>query len=136
MDGLKQKDLARYRIESAEERLTAAKVLMEKNLFKDAISRAYYSIFQATRAVLATEKLDAHKHSGVISFFNKHFVKTGIFSREYSKILKSARDLREAGDYDDFYIVTKEEAQSAINNAEKFIKGVKEFLSTCPEDNH
>ncbi|MCL6559792.1 MAG: HEPN domain-containing protein [Firmicutes bacterium] len=128
MDGLKQEDLARYRIESAEERLVAAKILMEKNLFKDAISRAYYSIFQATRAVLATKKLDAHKHSGVISFFNQHFVKSGIFSREFSKILKSARDLREAGDYDDFYLVTKEEAQLAIDNAEKFIKGVKEFL--------
>ena len=131
MAGPKQPDLVKYRIESAEERLEAARVLMKRKLFKDAISRAYYAIFQAARAALATKKLDAHKHSGVISLFNQHFVKSGIFAKDFSKILSSTRDLREASDYDDFYLVSKEEAQEAIDNAEKFIKGVQEFLDIC-----
>jgi uncharacterized protein (UPF0332 family) len=123
-----QPDLVQYKIKSTEERLEATRVLMQRKLFKDAIPRAYYAIFQATRAALATKKLDARKHSGVISLFNQHFVKSGIFTKDYSKILSSARDLREASDYDDFYLVSKEEAQEAVDNAEKFIKGIKGLL--------
>jgi uncharacterized protein (UPF0332 family) len=130
MAGPEQPDIVQYRIESAEERLEAARVLLKRKLYKDAISRAYYAIFQAARAVLATKKLDARKHSGIISLFNLHFVKPETFTRDFSKILSSARDLREASDYDDFYLVSKKEALEAVDNAEKFIKGVKEFLES------
>ncbi|MBU1599651.1 HEPN domain-containing protein [bacterium] len=37
-----------------------------------------YAIFSAARALLATKDLDSSKHSGVISLFNQHFVKTGV----------------------------------------------------------
>ncbi len=131
MAGIDPRDLAQYRIQSADERLKAARVLMKSGLFRDAISRAYYSVFQAARAALATKTLDARKHSGVISLFNQHFVKSGILPKDYGKILKSAKDMRHASDYDDFYLVTKEEAQEAIGNAERFINGIREFLEKC-----
>lgn len=130
MDSLNGKELAIYRLQSAEERLKASRLLLEKQMYSDAVSRAYYAVFQAARAVLATKGLDSRKHSGIIGLFNQQFVKTSILPRDYGKILKSCRDLREAGDYDDFYLVSREEALNAIENASRFIRGIKLFLES------
>ena len=45
-------------------------------------------------------QLDSRKHSGVISFFDKYFVKTGIFRKEFSKIVHKSFDFRQVIDYD------------------------------------
>lgn len=128
MDVVTGKDLAMYRLESAEERLKAARLLLEKQMYADAASRVYYAVFQAARAALAIKGLDSRKHSGIIGLFNQQFVKSGILPKDYGKILKSSRDLRQAGDYDDFYLVGREEALAAVENASRFIRGIKLFL--------
>ena len=68
------KALISYRLESAREKLSAAEDLLEKRHYKDSVSRSYYAIFTAARALLATKRLDSSKHSGVIALFNQHFV--------------------------------------------------------------
>ena len=134
MDPLIGKELATYRLQSAEERLKAARLLLERKMYSDAVSRAYYAVFQAARAVLATKSLDSRKHSGIIGIFNQQFIKTGILPRDYGKILKSCRDLREVSDYDDFYLVSREEAFLSIENASRFIRGIKLYLKTYEND--
>ena len=128
MEPITGKDLAMYRLNSAEERLKAARLLLERQMYADAVSRSYYAVFQAARAVLATKELDSRKHSGIIGLFNQQFVKTGILPKDYGKILKSAKDLRQAGDYDDFFLVSREEALSAVENASRFIRGIRLFI--------
>ena len=134
MDAVTGKDLAIYRLESAEERLKAARLLLEKQMYADAASRVYYAVFQAARAALSTKGLDSRKHSGIIGLFNQQFVKTGILPKDYGKILKSSKDLRQAGDYDDFYLVSREEALAAVENASRFIRGIRLFLSNFQEN--
>lgn len=89
MDTVTSRDLAMYRLESAEERLKAARLLLERQMYADAVSRAYYAVFQAARAALATRDLDSKKHSGIIGLFNQQFVKTGILPRIMEKYLKT-----------------------------------------------
>ena len=48
-------------------------------------SRAYYAAFYAVQAAILTKNMSFSKHSGVISAFNQHFVKTGLFPKEFSK---------------------------------------------------
>jgi uncharacterized protein (UPF0332 family) len=96
------KALISYRLESAREKLSAAEDLFEKRHYKDSVSRSYYAIFTAARALLATERLDSSKHSGVISLFNQHFVKSGEVRKEASKWLERAKLYREQADYGDF----------------------------------
>ncbi|MDA8210428.1 MAG: HEPN domain-containing protein [Clostridia bacterium] len=128
MDQLSTKDLALHRLQSAKDRLRVAEELLERGHYLDAASKAYYAIFQAARAVLATLKLDSRKHSGVISMFNLHFVKSGILPKEFRKIIVSAQDLRLASDYDDFYIISKDEALTTVDDATRFIQGIEEYL--------
>ena len=73
-----QIDLARYRLTDAKEKLASAKILLKEKHFKDSLSRSYYAMFSAVRALLALKELDSSKHSGVISLFNQYFVKTNL----------------------------------------------------------
>jgi uncharacterized protein (UPF0332 family) len=61
--------LVHRRIETAQRRLEAARLLLDKGYTNDALSKAYYAIFAAAKAVLATQGLDSKKHSGVIALF-------------------------------------------------------------------
>ncbi len=70
-------ELSKYRLSSAQENYCIADELIQNGHYKVANNRAYYSIFHAMRAVLALDGVDFKKHSGVIGYFNQHFLKTG-----------------------------------------------------------
>lgn len=122
-------ELVKYRLESARERLRSSQLLLEAGQYKDSIGRSYYAIFTAVRAVLATNEVDFSKHSGVISYFQKEFIKTGKFDIKYSKILQNAFQIRNTCDYDDFYIATKNDAEEQYKNAEEMLITIERFLT-------
>lgn len=121
-------DLANYRLQSAYEDFSSAEDLCRLNHFKVANNRAYYSIFHAIRAVLALEGVDFKKHSGVISYFRQNYIKTGIFDTSLSEIINDASFIRNESDYSDFYIATKEEAESLIMNSKIFLEIMKKHI--------
>ncbi|MFI3175897.1 MAG: HEPN domain-containing protein [Eubacteriales bacterium] len=120
--------LSQYRLEMAMENLEAARVLLKDNQYKSSINRSYYAIFHALRAVTVLENFDSSKHSGIIAFFNRHYVKEGIFGKELSKIIDSSYRLREKADYQDFVIVSKEQAEEQLNKAKIVLELIGEYL--------
>jgi uncharacterized protein (UPF0332 family) len=68
-------DLLRYRIEQAHETLREAEILLGEEALRGAIDRAYYAMFYALLALLATRQLGTSQHSGAISLFDREFVK-------------------------------------------------------------
>ncbi len=78
--------------------------MLEYGKYKLALNRSYYSIFHGMRAVNALDEFDSSKHSGVITHFNQYHVKTGNFSKEASKIIRTASEMREHADYEDFFL--------------------------------
>lgn len=77
-------ELVQYRLASAKEKRESAKLLLDAGLYKDSVGRSYYAIFSSIRAILAIRQVDFSKHAGVISYFQKEYVKTGIFDKKYS----------------------------------------------------
>ena len=71
-------DLSKYRFDSAVDDLDTAKELLRTQKYKASVNRSYYAIFHALRAVTALDDFDSSKHSGIISFFNKNYVKNEI----------------------------------------------------------
>lgn len=120
--------LSRYRFSKAEEDIVAAEVLLDQSIYKSSINRSYYAIFHAMRAITALDEFDSSKHSGVIAFFNQNYVKTEIFDKNASKIIKGASLLREKSDYVDFYIASKQEAVDQLNSAKGFLIMIKTYL--------
>lgn len=81
------RELSKYRLEKAKLELEATNVLIEDELYNQALNRAYYSIFHAMRAVLALDMFDSKKHSGVIAEFNKRYVKTENFDKKFGRMI-------------------------------------------------
>lgn len=124
------KELSGVRLERAEEMLKSAKMNLEQNDLKTSLNRSYYAIFHAMRSVNILDGFDSSKHSGVIAFFNKNTLKTGKINPSFSKTIKSASYCREKSDYDDFYIVSRKEAEEQVRQAEEFVNAVRQYLST------
>lgn len=124
----KKKVYARYRLERAKEEYETAIDMLRNNHFRAANNRAYYSIFHAIRSVLAFDGFDSKKHSGIIAYFRKEYIKSGIFPIEMSDIIGTAFEIRNASDYDDMYIATKAEAEEQIERAKRFYLQVAAYV--------
>ena len=55
-------------------------------------------------------------------------MKEGIFTVEVSKMIGSAFTIRNASDYDDMFIASKEDAKEQIINAEYVYKLIYEYI--------
>lgn len=120
--------LSAHRFGRAKEELQTAELLLKNANFRSSINRSYYAIFHAIRAVNALDGFDSSKHSGVIAHFNQEYVKTGVFEKGASKIIRNASELREQADYEDFYEATQEEASDVFMQASQFISEVERYL--------
>lgn len=123
-----QKDYAKYRLDKSKDDLEASKLLFENGNYRIANNRAYYSIFHALRAVLVFDNFDSSKHSGVIAEFRRRYIKEGVFPIEISKMIGSAFTIRNASDYDDMFIASKDETAEQIANAERIYKMVSGYI--------
>ncbi len=121
-------DLSQYRYDCCLEALEDAKLMFSSGRYKNSLNRSYYSIFYGIRAVNVLDGFDSSKHSGVIAHFNQQYVKTGIFPKEASKIIKLASEKREEADYLDFFVASKDDAESMIEKAEEFQKWIGQYL--------
>ena len=122
-------ELAMYRLEKSKSDLNDAVKTFDLQMYDTASNRSYYAIFHAARAVLALDGKDFKKHSGVISTFQKDYIKTGIFDKEMSNIIKSAFDMRTDCDYEDFFEISPEEVSTQVKEAEQFVNCIDAYLS-------
>ena len=116
------RELAMYRMERAFEMLIAAEDNLKIGQYKTSLNRSYYAIFHAMRAANIIKGFDSSKHSGVIAFFNKEYLKENIIDRKMSPIIKNSSFFREKSDYDDFFIASKKDAENQLKNAKIFFK--------------
>lgn len=91
-------------------------------------------MFHALRSVLALDEVDFKKHSGVISYFREHYIKTKIFSRNCSDIISSTSLIRNKSDYDDFYIASRSETEEQVQKAEELYDEIKSYLEGIYSD--
>lgn len=121
-------DLVIHRMNTAAEKLRSAQILLKEGQYRDSIGRSYYAIFSAIRAVLATRNMDFSKHAAVIAFFQKEYIKTGIFDVKYSKYVQNAFQIRNSCDYDDFFIASKTDAEEQYENAKELFIVIRKYL--------
>ncbi len=112
----------------AERYLKSAQILFEDGDYESSVSRTYYAMFYSIQAMLLTKNLSFSSHKGVISAFGEHFVKTGIFQKEMSKELNKAFEKRQIGDYEYTFVISKGEAEEILENGEKFVNTISNYL--------
>ena len=134
MDNGSTLELSKYRLSQAKDCLVVAENNVEIGFYKDALNRSYYCIFHCIRAVLALDYFDSKKHSGIISEFHKNYIKSGIFPKVFSGIIRNSFQIRNSSDYEDFYVVAKDDVVQHLNDAKIFLKAVTAYLGKFAEE--
>jgi uncharacterized protein (UPF0332 family) len=125
----KQKSLAGHRLDQAEQSLEEARYLMDggKSL-RSVANRIYYGMFYSVLALLIYEPYSSSKHTGVISYFNRNFIKSGIFPESLGRHLNKAFELRQRGDYREYFELTNEQLEQLLGEAKEFITAIRVYL--------
>ena len=126
--------LVKYRLERANESMKAAHLLLDNKLFIPAMNRIYYSMFYAVQALLVLDEKAFSKHGQVKAYFNKEFIKSGIFPKEFGKLFNAVFEYRQKFDYVDLLIPEEELISDYITKAQRFIDQISSFLSTKLSD--
>ena len=118
----------RAMIQKATRSIAAAKRDIKEGDYDFASSRAYYAAFYAMEAILLTKGLSFSKHGSVIGAFNQHFVKTGTFPKEFSKLIARLFRERQTGDYGSGLSIGEKDARKDIQAAERVVEAITKHL--------
>jgi uncharacterized protein (UPF0332 family) len=124
------RELVNLRMQQAGETLHEAQILAAEHAGRGAVSRAYYAMFYAVLAVLATKGLGSSKHSGAISLFDREFVKPGDLPKELSRSLHMAFEHRQQADYGELIQLDDPAAARVIEGAQRFIQEVEAYMKS------
>lgn len=86
-------------------------------------------MFYCVLALLQTINRVPRKHQGAISLFDLEFVHKGLLPTELSTDLHRVFEVRQVGDYKKLGPVSLDDANAAINAAERFLAAVRAYLA-------
>jgi len=78
--------------------------------------------------LLSKHNLSSSKHSGVKSFFNQHFIKTGKISKETALIYNSLFERRQESDYEVFVTFTEDDVKPWFDEVEVFLDTILKLV--------
>ena len=113
----------------ADRAAASAALLMQSGDADGACNRAYYAMFDAARAALLASGAPvrpevAKTHSGLITAFSEHLVKTGMLPVALGKSINRVEDLRLIADYKGDPVDAVHAAEAVVQ-AEAFIQAIK-----------
>jgi uncharacterized protein (UPF0332 family) len=121
-------ELTLYRIQQAHDSLREAEILLREEAWRGSINRAYYAMFYAIMALAVVRGFSTSKHTGIIAFFNREFVKKEIFPKELSKKLHLAFERRLTQDYGELAIIDRSLAETTLSDAFEFVDAIETYL--------
>lgn len=119
----------RLEMEAGDEAINAAKSLVEKALYRSAMSRTYYGLFHYIKALLYTRGLEPKSHEGLEHLFGLHFVKSGKVEAKNAKLLARLQKYRESSDYGLVTVFGKEDVEQEIADVENFLQSIQDYLT-------
>lgn len=128
MTNEEKKTLINYRLERANESIKAAELMLENEMYIPAMNRIYYSMFYAVQALLILKESTFSKQGQVKGFFNKEFIKTGVFPKEFGKLFNTVFEYRQKFDYVDLIIPEEGLISDYISKANNFVQKITEFI--------
>ncbi len=115
-------------IERARRYLDTAALLIEEGDFESSVSRAYYAMFYVARALLEQDGITPKTHSGLRNQFSLRFIKTGDLPERFAAVLNDAEELRALAEYAEERVITREDAETTLRDAEAFVDPLSQRL--------
>jgi len=104
------------------EKLSVAEELHKNGHYEDAVSRSYYALYYAAKALLSSKGIITKTHKGLITQISDHYVNTGLMDHQIWHTLAHAESLRESADYGTGEQITEEISLDVIEESKKFIQ--------------
>jgi uncharacterized protein (UPF0332 family) len=113
----------------ADSALKEAAILLDQGFHGASISRSYYAMFYAARALLATKGVSPKTHGGVLHKLGDLFVKPGLLPSEMTSAMGATMELREQADYEpESAAIDRTRAEEALGAAKRFVGHAGGFL--------
>ena len=121
--------LVAHRLQRAHDTFNEVRGNVEMKYWHSAANRLYYACYYAVLGLLLKFGYTARTHGGVFGLFGMHFVTTGLISKEQNKLYRKIYDLRQSGDYDDWFNIEAEDIKPLVEPAEKFIADIENLIN-------
>lgn len=123
-----RKTMVSLELEKAERFLQQAEMVRELQQWDLAANRYYYACFHAVQALFIHNGLASRRHSGMLSQFGLHFIKTGLIEDRLGGFLTRMEQLRDKGDYNCIFSVNKEELCTIVEPAHELVKVITDLI--------
>jgi len=124
--------LTQLAIGRAKSALHSAEILTEAGEYADAVSRAYYAVFHAASALLATIGRSARTHDGLRTLVSEHFVRPGVLAPAQARVLARMAADRNDAEYNVAAVFGEADAQHDVDEARAFLAAVEALLKVPP----
>ncbi|MEA3558438.1 MAG: HEPN domain-containing protein [Candidatus Thermoplasmatota archaeon] len=121
-------DEIHFLIEKAYSRLEVARELFENDHFEESISRSYFAMVSAASAALQIKHLTTKTHRGLQMRFQEEFIRSGEIEEEMGRIFRFSEDMRNRADYQTFVNISREQADTVLEDAERFISNINALV--------
>jgi uncharacterized protein (UPF0332 family) len=115
-------------IEAARIRCQAATVLLENGYPSDALTRAYFSVFSAGKALLISRGLKAKTHRGAHTLIHKH-----LREEVDTALLRSLQEEREDCDYR-LLQPSSSKVKHRLQQVQSFVEDAEEVITSDEDD--
>ena len=127
------KTLVNLQLEKAHRFLDQADKMYSMRYWDLAVNRYYYACYHAVQALFIYNGLPStKKHSGTVTQFSLHFVKSGKVAPTYGSFLARMMQLRQKADYNCAYDICESDLAEQVTLSEEFIKKIEELLAITP----
>ncbi len=109
--------------------LSSSRMLRDTGDYESAVSRCYYAMFYVAEAALLSRGVTGNSHKGVITEFNRVFVKTGVVPSDLGRAFGQAFEKRQLGEYEFRRVITAEDAGEIEQKAVDFVARVTELVA-------
>jgi uncharacterized protein (UPF0332 family) len=126
-----RKTMVGLEMEKANRFLKQAAMMCDMEQWDIAANRYYYACFHAVQALFVHNGLSTRRHSGMLTQFGLHFIKTGIIEDRLGAFLTRMEQLREKGDYNCLFDVTKDELLTFVEPAKELIEKIEQLIHSA-----
>jgi len=129
MDKQGTKTLVDLQMEKANRFLRQAEEMYAMQYWDLAANRFYYACYHAVQGLFIAYGLPAaKKHSGAVTQFSLHFVKSQKVEVTYGSFFARMMQLRQKADYNCAYDITEKDLMEQVNLSRSFICKIEQLI--------
>ena len=94
------------------------------------MNRIYYAMFYSVQALLVLDEKAFSKHGQVKGYFNRQYIKPGVFPKESGRLYNTVFEYRQKFDYVDMLMPKGELISDYLVEARRFVDQISSFLES------